>query len=123
MLSFNLLRVPFARDMSFGRQMPGIRPPMIGKETRDAERLQEGFELQEHLVLATATHIPQDFPRPVIEGMPQPPGFFLLAYVTPHFVGLCGLYPANAYFHFAGMQAVDQRSVYRREGRPLLFNS
>jgi hypothetical protein len=40
MLAFNLLRVPFARDMSFGRQLPGIRPPMIGKEARDAEGLQ-----------------------------------------------------------------------------------
>jgi hypothetical protein len=32
MFPFNLLHMTFARDMSFGGQVPGICSPMIGKE-------------------------------------------------------------------------------------------
>ena len=57
MLPFNLLRIAFARNMSFSSQMSAIRPPMIGKEPRDAKGLQQGFEPPEHLVLATTEDI------------------------------------------------------------------
>lgn len=72
MLPFNLLRVPFPRHMGFGYQMTGIRPPMIGEEARDPKGLQQGFELQAYLVLATAKHIGQDLSGPMSKGMPQP---------------------------------------------------
>ena len=57
MFPFNLLRIAFARNMSFSSQMSAIRPPMIGKEPRDAKGLQQGFEPPEHLVLATTEDI------------------------------------------------------------------
>jgi hypothetical protein len=48
----------------------------------------------------------------------------LLTYMAPHFVDLCGgLYPPNAYCHDTGISAVEQRSIYRREGPPSFFNS
>ena len=60
MFPLNLLGVAFAGHMGFGGQMSGVRPPVIGEEARDAKGLQQGFELQKHLVLATAKHIGQD---------------------------------------------------------------
>ena len=45
MFPFNLLRVAFARYMSFGGQMPGVRPPVIGEEACDPKGLQQGVEL------------------------------------------------------------------------------
>ena len=96
---------------------------MIGQETSDAKGLQQGFKLQKNFVSAMAKDIRQDFPCPMIEGMPQPAGLFLFPHKTPHFIDLCGLYSANAYCHGARMQAIDEGSMYRREGRPLFFNS
>ena len=69
MLPLDLLRIAFARDMSFRCQTSGIRSPMIGEETRDAEGLQQGFELQQHLVLAATKDLRQDLSGPVINGM------------------------------------------------------
>ena len=43
--------------------------------------------------------------------------------IAPHFIDLRGLYPADAYCHLTGMQALNQGSIYRCEGRPLFFNS
>ena len=40
MLAFNLLRSAFPGDMSFGSQMPCIRPPVIGEEAGEAKGLQ-----------------------------------------------------------------------------------
>jgi len=40
MFPFNLLRVVFARYMSVGDQMPGVRPPVIGEEACDPKGLQ-----------------------------------------------------------------------------------
>ena len=66
MLPFNLLSVVFTRYMSFGGQMPGVRPPVIREEPCDPKGFQQSLELQEHLVLATATHIRQDLAASVI---------------------------------------------------------
>ena len=103
--------------------MPRICPPVVSEETPDAKGLQEGFELLEHLVLTAAEHIRQNFPNPMIEGMLEPPRFFLLAHIAPYLVNLCGLYAVNVHFHIAGMQMVDQGSIYRRESRSLFFSS
>src|SRR5262245_13371320 len=106
MLAFNLLRVALARYVGLRSQLPRVGSPVVSEETADAKGLQQGCELQEHLVLAAAEHVCQDFPRPVIAGMPQPPRFFLLAHIAPHLIDLRGLYPADAYCHLTGMQAL-----------------
>ena len=98
MLPFNLLRMTFARDMSFGGQMPGVRPPMIGEEACDPKRLQQGLELEEPFVLATAKHIRQDLSGPVIKGMPEPAWLLFLAHEAPHFVHLRSLHSAKVHF-------------------------
>jgi len=82
MLPFHLLRIAFSRNVSFGGQMPGVRSPMIGQEAGDAKGFEQGFELQEHFVLAAAKHIGQNLSGLVIDGMPQPAGFLLLAYLV-----------------------------------------
>ena len=39
MFPFSLLGVVLAGYMSFGCQLPGLRPPMVSKEARDAKGL------------------------------------------------------------------------------------
>lgn len=94
-----VLRVAFAWHMGVGCQMPDVCPPVIGEEACDPKGFQQGLELQEHLVLATAKYIRQDLDDPVIESMPQLPWLLLLAHEAPHFVDLCGLHLVNAHFH------------------------
>src|SRR5215510_16614100 len=118
MLAFNLLRVAFARPMAFRRDMPSIRPPIIGEKARDPKRHQEGFKLQEPLVLTTAKHIRQDLSSPVIDGVPQPTGFFLLLRRAPHLVGRGSLDPRNTDCYVVGPYSIYQGSIHRREGRP-----
>ena len=96
MLPFNLLRIAFTRDMRFGGQMPGVRSPVISEEACDAKGFEQGFELQEHFVLVAAKHLGQDLSSPVIDGIPQPAGFLLLAYRAPHFINLRGVHPVDA---------------------------
>jgi hypothetical protein len=96
MLSCNLLRVAFARHGSVRCQMPCLRSPMSGEETRDAAGLQEGFEVQHHLGLAVTKDVRQDLSGPVLNGMPQPAWLLLLAHEAPPFVDLRGLHSVNA---------------------------
>ena len=98
MRPLNLLRITFARDRSFGGQVPGVCPPIIGKEARDAKGLQQGFELQEHLVSATTKAVRQDLSGPVINGGPEPARLLLLPDKAPHCVDFSGLPPLNAPF-------------------------
>jgi hypothetical protein len=102
MFPLNLLRVAFPRHMNFRGQMPSLRPPLIGEEARDAKGFQQGLELQEDFVLATAKHICQDLSGPVIESMPQPTRLLLLPHEALHFVDLRGLHSANAHFYVTG---------------------
>src|SRR6266568_4346318 len=88
MLALDLLRVPFAWAMHVGFQMPGVRPPMVGVKARETEGLQQRFELQKDLILATPKDIGQDRTRVVIDRMPQPAWVAFLADKTPHFIYL-----------------------------------
>ena len=88
MLPFHRLRIAFPRDMRFGGQLPGIRPPLIGQEAGEAKGFEQGFELPEPVVVAAAKHRGQNLSGLVSEGMPQPAGCLLLAHEAPHFVGL-----------------------------------
>ena len=73
---------------------------MVGKETRDAKGLQQGFELQKHLVSATTENVGLDLTGPMIDGMPQPAGLALLAHKAPHFIDLGVRDLADAHFGF-----------------------
>ena len=53
MLALDLLGMLFARAMHVSVQMPGIRSPMIGRKMREAQGLQQRFQLQKDLILAT----------------------------------------------------------------------
>src|SRR2546428_13911423 len=88
MLALDLLRVPFAWAMHVGFQMPGVRPPMVGVKTRETKGLQQRFELQKDLILATPKDIGQDRTRVVIDGMPEPAWVAFLGDKTPHFIHL-----------------------------------
>src|SRR5215813_8142887 len=90
MCAFDLLRVFFAYLMLLGREMSLVGPPAVGVKLRDTKRRQPLLELQEDVVLAPAEDICQDFPRVMINGVPQPAGVRFAAYVTPHFVQLGG---------------------------------
>src|SRR5262245_23036562 len=102
MLAFTLLRVALARTMALRREMPSIRPPPIGEEAPDPKRPQEGFELQEHFILATAKHLRHYFPSAVIDGVPPPAWLFLLLHKALQFVGLDSLNPHNIDGYVAG---------------------
>jgi hypothetical protein len=69
MLPVNLLGIAFPRHMSFGSEMQCIRPPVIGEETPDPKRLQQGFELQKH-VIYDRTNIPEA--KALLAGLGQP---------------------------------------------------
>ena len=45
MFPFNLLRVAFARDMSFRGQLPRVRSPVVSEEPCDPKGFQPGLEL------------------------------------------------------------------------------
>ncbi len=79
--------------------MPGVRFPMISKETRDAKGFQHGLELEKYLVLAAAKHLRQDLPCPVLNGMPQPAGLSLAADIAPPFVSLRSPHSGDTPFH------------------------
>src|SRR5262245_39309969 len=70
---FNCLRMALARLVLSRIYMSRVRTPVIGIEARDAKWLQQRFELQKHLILATPKDISQHLATPVINRMPQPP--------------------------------------------------
>jgi hypothetical protein len=51
MFALDLLRVPLARIGLVGIEMPHVRAPIIGVIARDAKRLEQRFELQNHLIV------------------------------------------------------------------------
>src|SRR5262249_48329929 len=113
-LALDLLRVLLAHLMLLGIEMPLVSPPPIGIKLRDAKRCQQLLKLQEDGVLPSPEHIRQDLPCVMINRVPQPAWVRFAAYVTPHFVQLCGepptaiqfLKPADFYLHLFGMQAL-----------------
>jgi hypothetical protein len=76
MFPFNFLRIVLARLVLIRIDMSHVRTPVIGIEARDSKWLQQCFELQKHLILATPKDISQHLATPVINRMPQPPLVF-----------------------------------------------
>ena len=104
MLTLDLLGILFARARHISVQMPGIRPPMIGIKAREPQGLQQRFELQKDLILATPKDLRQDRSRVVIDGMPQPPLVFLLTDKTPHLIHLGFTSALNVHSNFGWVE-------------------
>jgi hypothetical protein len=49
----------------------------------------------------------------MIDSMPQPPGFFLLTYIGPHFVHLCCFDPVNPHLNGLSVQLLQQWVIHR----------
>ena len=81
-----------------GIEMPFVGSPAVGGKLRDATRCQQLLELQEDDVLSPAEPIRQDFPRGVINGVPQPTRIRFAVYVTPPFIQLRGEPPTAIQF-------------------------
>src|SRR5437870_12422781 len=86
MLPLDLLGISFPWAMHVRVQMPGVRPPMIGRKAREPKGLQQRFEPQKHLVLTTPENIRQDGTRVVIDRMPQPAGIPFVTDKRPHLI-------------------------------------
>jgi hypothetical protein len=83
------LRVLFTDDVLLRDEMPLVRPPSIGIETRDPKRLQQGLQLQKDSILALSKDLPQHLPTVMINRVPQPPRVRFLADITPHLIEFC----------------------------------
>jgi len=59
MFALDLLRVPLARLVLVGIEMPCICASIVGVIARDTKRLEQRFALQKHLILPPATDIRQ----------------------------------------------------------------
>jgi hypothetical protein len=66
MFPFNFLRIVLARLVLIRIDMSHVRTPVIGLEARDSKWLQQCFELQKHLILATPKDISQHLATPMI---------------------------------------------------------
>jgi hypothetical protein len=67
----------------------------------DPKRLQQRFQLQKHLIRASATDIRQDGAGPVIEGMLEPSLLLLLPHKAPHLIDFCVVNPTDDHVHLA----------------------
>lgn len=72
MLAIDFLRAVFADGVLFRVKVTCVCPPTIGAEERQAEGLQQGFELEKDLIFPTAKDVCQDRSSAMINGMPQP---------------------------------------------------
>src|SRR2546428_9995431 len=121
MFALDFLRVPFAWAMHFRVQMPGICHPMIGIKAGEPKGLEQRFQLQKNLILATSKDIRQDRTRVVINRMPQPPLVLLLADKTPHLIYLGFPSSLNRYGHLLGVYGTKQSRVDRLKRSFFLF--
>jgi hypothetical protein len=96
MFPLNFLSVTLAWTMLLRVEMSSVRPPMIGIKAREAKGFPQRWQLQKDLVLATSEDISQDRTRGVINRMPKPSLFFLLAHVQGGVVDSSEFCPAAA---------------------------
>jgi hypothetical protein len=122
MFALDLLRVPLARVMLVGIEMPGIRTPIIGVIAFDAKRLEQRFELQKHLILPPTKDLRQHLARVVIDRLPQPALRGLLPHIGPHLIDFRFLSPLDHHIHLVRMHRVQERLVYRGKDRLFFFN-
>ncbi len=88
MLALDLLGIPFPLAVHLRVQMPGVCTPVIGIKAGETKGFQQRFEPQENLVLTTPKDLRQDYPRVVVDRMPQPTGVAFVADKRPHLIHL-----------------------------------
>src|SRR5262245_50730610 len=92
MFPLQLLCPPLADDMAVGIQVSTILPPAVGVKTANPKRGEQGFELQQHLILTPTKDIRHYPPQLMIQRLPKPPRLLLAADKGPHLVQLSFLY-------------------------------
>src|SRR6266851_7471170 len=117
MLALDFLRVPFARAMHVGVQMPGVGAPMIGIVAGQPERLEQRFELQKDFVFATTKNVCQDLSYAVIDGMPEPAWVPFVANKRPHFIHFCFASSLNVHGYLLGGQREKKKKNKRKKKR------
>jgi hypothetical protein len=117
MFALDLLRVPLARLVLVGIEMPCICAPIVGVIARDTKRLEQRFALQKHLILPPATDIRQHLACVVIDRMPQPALRGLLPHIGPHCIDFRFLNPLDHHVHIVRMSRVEEWLMHRAERR------
>jgi hypothetical protein len=113
MFALDLRRVPLARVGLVGIEMPCVRTPIIGRKTRQAQRLEQRFQLEKPLVLTPAKDLRQYRSRLVLERLPQPALHGLLPHIGPHRITCRFINPLEHYAHLVRMPCVEERWVHR----------
>src|SRR6266581_4390064 len=121
MLAFDLLRVALARAMNLRLQMPRVGAPMIRIILGDPKGLQQPFQLQKHLILATLKDIGKDGPREVIDRVPKPPLLLFLADKRPHLIHLGFASTLDTHGDLVALPSAQQGRVHRLQSRFFLF--
>jgi hypothetical protein len=121
-LTLYCLRVALARLVCIRIEMTRESAPIVRIISRNAKRFQQGFALQKHLICAAPKDVRQDLTTAVINGMPEPPRCFFLAYVGPHLIDFRFLSSLDHHVSLVRMQRVEQRLVHRGECRLFFFN-
>jgi hypothetical protein len=130
-LAFDLLRVLFADHVLCRVEMSLVRPPPIRIKPCDPKRLQEGLQLEKHLILPSSKDIRQYAPTVMIDRVPQPPRRRFLPHETPHLIQL-RRQPATPrqlvsatdfHLHVFWAQVLHDRLIHLLERRFLFFNS
>jgi len=117
MVALALLRVPLARLVFVGIEMPGICTPRIGVRAVAAKRLEPRLELQNPLSLPSAKNIRHHLARVVSDRLPQPPRRGLLPHVGPHLLDCRFLSPLDPHIHLVRRPRVEPWLVYRGKQR------
>ena len=85
---------------------------MVGVKTRETKGLQQRFELQKDLILATPKDIGQDRTRVVIDRMPEPALVPFLADKTPHFIHLRFPSALNVHGNFGWVEGAQEGGIH-----------
>src|SRR6266850_2688966 len=121
MLAFDLLRVALARAVNLRLQLPRVGAPMICIILCEPKRLQQPFQLQKHLILATPKDIGKDGPREVIDRVPKPPLLLLLADKRPHLIHLGFASTLDTHGDLVALPRAQPGRVHRLQNRFFLF--
>src|SRR5882724_9765354 len=123
MLAFDLLRVALARAVNLRLQLPRVGAPMICIILCDPKRLQQPFQLQKHLILATPKDIGKDGPREVINRVPKPPLVLFLADKRPHLIHLGFASTLDTHGDLVALPSAQQGRVHRLQNRFFFLSS
>jgi len=122
-LALDLLRVALARLVRIRSEMTRVRAPRVCIIPRDAKRFSQRLEFEKHFIFAAPQDIREDVTTAVIDRVPEPPRFALLAHVGPPLIDFRVLNALDHHVPFARVQRIEERSVPRGERRLFFFNA